>query len=210
MPGSRPRPARKRRGQYHHGDLRRALLQEAASTIQAHGVERLTLRSVGDRLGVSRTALYRHFADKSTLLAAVAREGFRTLRTELLAAWEGPGGGIDRLDAMGMAYVKFAITHPAYYRVMFGGFVDSGARDPEFIDEAGSAFQVLVDALVLLQQEGLVRRDEIQQLARYVWATVHGVAMLGIDGQLQHQNADALGLMRYAAERLHSALSADT
>ena len=73
---------------YHHGDLRRALLEEAVRTIQTHGVEALTLRTVGERLGVSRTALYRHFADKPALLAAVGREGFRLLRLALTEAWE--------------------------------------------------------------------------------------------------------------------------
>ena len=60
-------------------------------------------------LGVSRTALYRHFADKSALLSAVAREGFRTLRLELLAAWERAGGGRQGFEAMGVAYVRFAV-----------------------------------------------------------------------------------------------------
>src|SRR5262245_57129737 len=82
------RPRRKRPSQYHHGDLRRALVEEALRTIQSEGVSGLTLRSVGETLGVSRTALYRHFKDKSTLLAEVAREGFRTCRLELIDAWE--------------------------------------------------------------------------------------------------------------------------
>ena len=60
---------------YHHGDLRHALLDEALRTIQTHGVEHLTLRTVGEALGVSRSALYRHFADKQALLAAVGKEG---------------------------------------------------------------------------------------------------------------------------------------
>ena len=75
-----PCMARKRANQYHHGDLSRSLLQEALRTIQKDGVAALTMRGVGSKLGVSRTALYRHFADKSALLAAVATEGFRTLR----------------------------------------------------------------------------------------------------------------------------------
>ena len=87
------RPRRKRAGQYHHGDLRRALIEQALRTIDAAGAEGLTLRGVGAALGVSRTALYRHFADKEALLAAVAREGFRLLREGLLEAWEKDGRG---------------------------------------------------------------------------------------------------------------------
>src|SRR5688572_10368039 len=119
---SRPtKPAKKPKDQYHHGDLRRALLQAALRTIQKHGFAALTLRAVGDELGVSRTALYRHFADKSALLTAVAAEGFRMLRVQLSEAWEGKGRGLPGFDAMGEAYVRFALEHPWHYRVMFGG-----------------------------------------------------------------------------------------
>src|SRR6266542_1478214 len=76
---------------YHHGDLRRALLEEAVRTIRDDGVAALTLRAVGARLGVSRTALYRHFADKSALLNAVSEDGFRRLGDALERAWEGGG-----------------------------------------------------------------------------------------------------------------------
>lgn len=205
MTSSRPR--RKAANRYHHGDLRRALLEEAARTIQAQGVEGLTLRAVADRLGVSRTALYRHFADKSTLLAAVALEGFRTLKTVLLAAWEEGGRGVQGFNAMGLAYVEFAVTHPSHYRVMFGGFVDWGVKDPEFVQDADRAFQVLVDALVALQQDHLIRRDDPQQLASLIWAMVHGIAMLTIDGQLEHQQGDSLALARFAVERIRSGLA---
>src|SRR5688572_18502563 len=101
MPASAARPRRKPRDRYHHGDLRRALLDEALRTIQREGVEALTLRSIGRRLGVSRTALYRHFADKRALLSAVATEGFRMFRQRLVEAW-GPGG-VHGFNAMGVA-----------------------------------------------------------------------------------------------------------
>ena len=79
---------RRRRRPYHHGNLRRGLLDEAIATIRADGVDALTLREIGARLGVSRTAMYRHFADKRALLAAVATEGYPALRKQLVAAWE--------------------------------------------------------------------------------------------------------------------------
>src|SRR5512145_3484417 len=87
------RPRKKRAGQYHHGDLRRALIDQALRTIDREGVEGLTLRGVGEALGVSRTALYRHFSDKQALVAAVAREGFRAFRLALVEAWERKGRG---------------------------------------------------------------------------------------------------------------------
>jgi AcrR family transcriptional regulator len=202
-------PGRKRRNTYHHGHLRRALLDQALETIRDEGIEALTLRAVGQKLRVSRTALYRHFADKRSLLAAVAAEGFRRLREALVTAWEGAGRGRPGFEAMGLAYVRFAVANPSYYRVMFGGFVDASACDATLLEEASGAFQALVDALVEQQHHGLVRADDPQQLARFIWAAVHGVAMLAIDGQLQQQHATAADLSDYAIERLRAAIAPD-
>lgn len=202
------RPRKKRAGQYHHGDLRRALIDQALRTIDKLGVEGLTLRGVGDALGVSRTALYRHFSDKQALVAAVAREGFRTLRLALVDAWERKGRGRAGFEAMAEAYLQFAVAHPAHYRVMFGRFVESGARDPELIEEAKAAFQALVDALVEQQRDGQVRADDPLMLARFVWSVTHGVAMLVIDGQLRESDESGTVLNRYAAERIRAAIAA--
>src|SRR5688572_9294792 len=204
------RPKKKRAGQYHHGDLRRALVEEAVRTIQLHGIEHLTLRAAGEKLGVSRTAMYRHFSDKQALLAAVGREGFRMLRVTLTAAWEDHGRGRAGFEAMGLAYVRFAVDHPAHYRVMFGGFVESCAKDAAFVEEAGAAFQVLVDSLVEQQQAGIVRRDDPLLLARFVWSVVHGIAMLVIDGQLRGADERGEALNRYAVERLRDAIATRT
>lgn len=200
-------PARKPRSRYHHGNLRRALLDQALSTIRADGVAGLTLREIGARLGVSRTALYRHFADKAALLEAVATEGFRTLREHLVAAWQEGGRGPAAFDAMGVAYVRFAVANPSHYRVMFGGFVDHDTRGPELGIEASGAFQALVDALVALQRDGHVRGDDTATMASFVWAVVHGVATLGIDDELRKPTTID-DLTRYAVERLRDAVAA--
>jgi AcrR family transcriptional regulator len=176
-------------------------------TIQSQGVEHLTLRTVGDRLGVSRTALYRHFSDKQALLAAVGREGFLTLGAALTEAWERNGRGRDAFEAMGVAYVRFAVTHPSHYRVMFGRFVESCAKDADFIAAATAAFEVLVDSIVAQQQAGLMRRDDPGVVARFIWAVVHGTAMLAIDGQLRGVDEQGEALTRYATERLRAAVA---
>jgi AcrR family transcriptional regulator len=201
------RSGRKPRRPYHHGNLRRALLDEALVTIRSEGVAGVTLREMAARLGVSRTALYRHFADKRALLTAVAIEGFRTLRHQLVEAWEEGGRGSEAFQAMGTAYVRFAVANPSHYRVMFGGFVDSENRDPELGEEARGAFQALVDALAALQHQAVVRIDDNVLMATFVWSVVHGVAMLGIDGQL-HEPGGIEELMRYALERLGTGIEA--
>jgi AcrR family transcriptional regulator len=203
----RAKTVRKQPDRYHHGDLPRAMLQEAVRTIQKDGVESLTLRGVGERLGVSRSALYRHFADKQALLRAVAGEGFRLLRSTLLEAWNSEGRGHTGFEAMGAAYVRFAVTHTSHYRVMFGGLVAGESRPsppPPDLD----AFQVLVDAIAEQQAQGLVRKDDDpRQLAQFIWAVVHGIAMLAVDGLIRSPE-EAHRLFAFAYQRIRSGIDA--
>lgn len=207
---ARPGGARKPRSSYHHGDLPRAMLAEAIRVIQRQGIDALTLRGVGHRLGVSRTALYRHFASKDALLQAVASEGFRMLQHELQAAWQGGGQSREGFDAMGRAYVRFAVRHPSHYRVMFGSALRAGEALPKPQSGGdGDAFGTLVRALTAQQQAGLVRSDDPQQLALYVWAVVHGVAMLALDGILRTPE-DVGALTELAIAKLWSGIAVET
>ena len=205
---SSKRAARKPRRAYHHGNLRRALLDQALATIRADGVDALTLRAIGARLGVSSTALYRHFVDKRALLTAVATEGFRMLRQQLVAAWEDGAGGAAGSRAMGVAYIRFAVANSSHYRVMFSRFIDPEPQDPDLAAEAGGAFQALVDAVIALQREGLVLDDDPMMVARFMWAVVHGVAMLAVEGQLPEPDG-VEELMGYALERLGTGIVAN-
>jgi hypothetical protein len=108
---------------------------------------------------------------------------------------------------MGVAYVRFAVANPSHYRVMFGGVVDAQPREPELAVEATGAFQALVDALATLKRDGVVRGDDTVLMARFVWAVVHGVVMLAIDGQLREPGG-VDELMRYALERLRTGIVA--
>ena len=208
MSSAAKRSAKKPRRPYHHGNLRRALLDEALTTIRDAGVAGLTLREIGARVGVSRTALYRHFADKDALLAAVATEGFRTLRIALVSAWEEGGRNDSGFTAMGFAYVRFAMANPSHYRVMFGGVVDPASPEPELATEGHGAFSALVDALRALQRDGVVRREDPVMMATYVWSLVHGMAMLAIDGKLGTQAA-VEELMTYAFRSLSNGIKSE-
>ena len=199
----RRRTAPRARSTYHHGDLGPALVREAARTIRTHGVEAVTLRDVGRRLGVSRTALYRHFADKAALLAAVAREGFQGFSRELREGWNAAGGGLQGFRAMGTAYIRFARTNPAHYRIMFGQFKDLCESDAALAGDASAAFQVLLDALATLERDGAIPAGgDRNALGHFIWASMHGVAMLSIDGQLGADPAATDALAAFTVDRV--------
>jgi hypothetical protein len=129
------------------------------------------------------------------------------LRQQLVSAWEEGGRGPAGFHSMGVAYVRFAVANPSHYLVMFGGFVNPDMREAELAAEASGAFQALVDALATLQRDGIVRGDDTVLMARFVWAVVHGVAMLGIDGHLCEPDG-VEELMRYALARLRTGIEA--
>ena len=162
---------------YHHGNLREVLVAEGAKLIEEKGVNGLTLRDIGDRAGVSRTAPYRHFADKAELLYAIREAGFTEFADALEAARNNNAKerfGV-RLEAMGRAYLKFAEERRAYYQVMFGDRNIPGGP-------AGKrAFGGIEGLIRSGQSAGDVRPADPAMLAKVVWALVHGMATLRLD-----------------------------
>jgi AcrR family transcriptional regulator len=183
VPTRKPTPKSKSR--YHHGDLRRALIDASLALIAEEGFGALTLREVARRAGVTHAAPYRHFADKEALLAAVAAEGFRAMAERMrvrMDAAEGPAG---RLVASGVAYVLFAVQHPAHFRVMFGPHF---THPPDFKrqeqEQGTSAFDLLMTTIEQGQRAGALREGEPRVLSLTAWSLVHGLASLLVDGQL--------------------------
>src|SRR6476469_5184857 len=164
---------------YHHGDLARALVDTALRMIQEEGIAALTLRGVGARLGVSRTALYRHFDDKEALLARVASEGFKRFHDALAkAAAEGEKRGGYPMPAMAAAYARFARSHPSHYQTMFSGVLTEGKRYPELQQNGEAAFNVLLGAIRRGQATGRIRSGDPVEIAETTWALSHGIATL--------------------------------
>ncbi|NJL44788.1 MAG: TetR/AcrR family transcriptional regulator [Leptolyngbyaceae cyanobacterium SM2_3_12] len=158
----------------------------AIALIDETGLGNLSLRQVARRVGVSHNAPYRHFEDKEALLAALAEEGFLALQDAMATAREPfPVGTSQRLAAIGMAYVKFAIAHPAHYRLMFGEYRCDFNQNSTLATAARGSFQVLVDTVLEGQKAGLFRPAEPLDMARVAWSLVHGQAMLALDGKLQ-------------------------
>jgi AcrR family transcriptional regulator len=173
--------------QYHHGDLRTTLLEVTARIITEEGVEKVTMRALSQQAGVSRAAPYRHFPDKTGLLCAVAADGFKRLQNELrMAASTGSKDSLSRFETMATAYVDFAMRNPSYYRLMFGREELNKFPTPELRANARAAFSVVVEIIAACQQEGSIISEEQISLPNVVWATIHGLSMLIIDGQIQN------------------------
>jgi hypothetical protein len=125
----------------------------------------------------------------------------------LREAWRAAGGGRDGLSAMGAGYVRFAVDNPAHYRIMFGGFKRLSGSDAALQVDAEASFQVLLDAIASMQSAGEIRTDDRLALGRFIWATVHGIAMLTIDGQLGPDEAVSDALTAFALERLMTGIA---
>jgi AcrR family transcriptional regulator len=171
---------------YQHGNLRHALIQAGLRLLSEGGVSNLSLRAAAQLAGVSHAAPYRHFADKEALVAAIAEEGFALLTAALAASTTKVAAAsfADRLGEMTMAYVKFALAHPAYLRVIFGGVVDK-AHAPESLRIAGeTAYGVLRNLVAEGQECGALRHGDIDEMALACWSLVHGFGMLLSDRAL--------------------------
>lgn len=171
---------------YHHGELRENLIKAAITLINEKGISDLSLRQLARYVGVSHNAPYRHFETKQALLMAVAEEGFIALRESLEEAKIGSSEDArDQLRAIGIAYVKFALTHPAHYRVMFGNYRDGCSESASLADVAEQSFMVLVNIIREGQASGVFRDRDSLNLARVAWSFVHGQAMLTLDNRLK-------------------------
>jgi AcrR family transcriptional regulator len=183
-------------GAYHHGDLRAALLAEAAAMIEEGGAASVTMRAIGQRIGVSRAAAYRHFADKTALLVAVAANGFNRLGARLQATQAGasrPSG--ERLRSLGEEYVRFALENPAHYRLMYGREALTREDLPELREAAEGSFEQFVGVIRAHQRSGTIKRQNPRAQAYVAWSAVHGLASLVIEGQIRGTD-DIDGLIR--------------
>ncbi|MFD8985851.1 TetR/AcrR family transcriptional regulator [Streptomyces sp. NPDC059564] len=159
---------------YHHGALRQALIDGAREILAERGHEQFSLNEVARRAGVSTAAPYRHFSGKDELLAAVAAQGYATLYESLKATAADTAGARERLLRLGGAYVRFAHDHPDLFVTMF--------RSGPGADPVGhDSFEVLLEAVADAQAAALIpEKPSPELMARSVWATLHGLAVLSL------------------------------
>ena len=198
---------------YHHGDLRRALIDEALRVVQDDGPATLSLRALARTTGVSATAVYRHFEDKDDLLASIACEGFVGLCSamESRLAREPDADARRRLVLIGEAYVGYAIAHPDHYRLMFGKRMIHRSAYPSLAAAAAASYDMLSQSVSEAVADGLLPSLPVPLLSTLCWSLVHGLATLNNDNLLTQSDlpdtatlgttltqllADALGTLK--------------
>lgn len=191
------------RDTYHHGDLRHALLDAGIELARDGGPDAVVLREATRRVGVSPNAAYRHFADREALLAAVCDAAQAALAAAIDAEFDtiadGPADATARaeLRAVGTGYVGFALDEPGLFRTAFVTSPDlsESARPTRAGPSGRTPFELLTAALDALVASGIMPAHRRPQAEFLAWSSVHGLAMLLIDGPLRgltRQQADAV------------------
>jgi len=169
---------------YHHGDLRQALIATAETLLAEKGVEGFTLRECARRAGVSPAAPAHHFGNMTGLLTAIATLGFQGLADAMeSAAATCDGTPQERLKAIGLGYIRFALAHPARFRVIFGRF-PLDCDDAALAGASKRAFDILAHTIAA-QPGNRAPLDKTGEASLvFAWSLVHGFANLVLDGQM--------------------------
>lgn len=190
------------------GRLRDDCVAEALAIIDEKGLDKLSLREVARRLGVSHGAPYKHFPSRDHLLAEVVRLAFEDFAAHLDAhpPTEDP---IADMWIMGQAYMTFALSHPLQYRLMFSTRLPNPAEHPEMMHSGRHAFDLLRRALARCNAEQ-ADTSGLDRDALFVWSTIHGLASIlrsDVMGIIDLENAPLVGTIEHVLRRIGDALN---
>lgn len=177
----------KKTSTYHHGNLKEALLSTALQMVEEEGLDAITLREITQRLGTSRSAVYRHFESKEDLIKGVIEQGFTLLDELFNPIFHDQKRSVEeRFERMSRTYLEFAIEHPNLYRLLFGErFHKEREGICDYRDETqATGLYALIGLLLEAQEGGIVAKADPMIQAATIWASVHGLASLLIDGHL--------------------------
>lgn len=167
---------------YHHGDLKRSLIEAGLDLVREVGIADISLRQLAERVGVSTPALYHHFRNKEDLLGQLGEAAIDTFDAAITHALNQPKEP-DALSAFVLAYVRFARDEPALYELLFGRRIWTSPEAVEFQRKARHSFRLQSERLVQLQQRGMLPEHiNPLRLAQVAWATLHGLCCMYNDG----------------------------
>ncbi len=184
------RHGRLRRASYHHGDLPNALADAATDMARAGGPDAVVLRAAARAAGVSAAAAYRHFADHDELLAVVRRRALDALEAAMRQSLDSvtplpdpAQESVQRLRALGLAYIRFALTDPGLFRTAFRR-PNKSRPDTAHPIAANGPYALLSGVLDELVEHGVLDPGRRAGAEIPAWASVHGLATLLLDGPL--------------------------
>lgn len=174
---------------YHHGDLRNALLLAAEQELIEKGPEKFSLRGCAKRAGVSHAAPAHHFKDTEALLQALAAQGFfRLTQAVFLEQGRADKDPKAQLIATGIAYVYFANVQPQLFNLMFGGHAVE-AKDAALQDNGAAAFSVLVNSVLKLRGQEAFETESGWRDVTALWSLIHGYAQLASGNRMEYVTA---------------------
>jgi len=190
---------------YHHGNLKRVLLDQALALIEEKGSYDFTMRELARRTEVTHGAPYRHFSDKNALLAAIAEDGYTLLQKALLKRRKQEGTDpVRHLRTLAQEVVKFAIKRPFHYQLMFGNLLkDADEKHPALKEAAGGVFELLAGIIAACQKQGSARTDFSPiELAIGAWSLAHGLSSLTLAGHFTQKTSAAIKISDQLADML--------
>ena len=169
---------------YHHGNLKEEFIQIALDFIAKEDVDKLTLKILSDATGTSRSAIYKHFTNKDALLETIIEKGFDRFdeaTTPYLNSKE--YSLVDKFYNTGKLYIEFAKNNPNLYRLLFGKkYAHIREELLSIKDEDCSGFAALKRTVEEAQKEGMLKKEDSYKQAIIIWASMHGLSSLIIDG----------------------------
>ncbi|HMJ54155.1 MAG TPA: TetR/AcrR family transcriptional regulator [Polyangiaceae bacterium] len=201
---SRLSAAAPKKGPYHHGNLKNALIEAGVDLLSKEGVAGLSLRRVAQKAGVSRTAPYAHFADKQALIAAISTEGYSRLFDafrRVAERHEGNPGA--KLVEGAWAYLKFALDDPDHFKVTTSGAVEREKDYPSFVEMSEKCFSLVLRIVEECQARGVLRPGPSDLVAVSVWSLMHGLISLVLENQIPHALRDRLSIRELLVSALN-------
>ncbi|MCX6485554.1 MAG: TetR/AcrR family transcriptional regulator [Rhodoluna sp.] len=158
---------------YHHGDLEKALLGAGMREAKNSGTKNLGVNSLAKEVNVSPMAVYRHFSNGESLRAGISQQAREEMARRMLNAVALETGVKERFHAVGKIYIEFALNEPGLFAVAFVACEEGPKRE-----DSPSAWLVFQDSILDLCNAGLIETNEVEQVAAFAWAAVHGFATL--------------------------------
>ena len=175
------------RKNYHHGDLKNALIQAGIEILSKEGVDGLSLRKTARKAGVSHAAPYAHFADKQALIAAIALDGYGKIYARIEeVVTQYPNDPLKQLLRSAWAYMQFGLETPAHYKITFSGLIENEKNYPELVEVTRKSLTALQKIIADCQAAGILSPSEytVEVDAISLWGLIHGLVLLVIEGQI--------------------------